>query len=178
MAWTAPKTWSVGETLTAANFNTHIRDNLLAVGPHLIARKTSDQTVSNTTLTALTTLTLSVAANEVWRVEFFLLMDTSQASDSAFRFTFPTGGETSFATWEVNESGGYGGQQIWGDTTSPGGSTNVAGHTTKKIPLVITGIYANGANAGTLGMDFALATASGGSTIAKTNSTLWAVKLV
>lgn len=28
MAWTAPKTWSVGELVTAANMNTHVRDNL------------------------------------------------------------------------------------------------------------------------------------------------------
>ena len=47
MGWTAPKTWCVGETLTAANFNTHIRDNQLAEGPHLIARKTADQSVTS-----------------------------------------------------------------------------------------------------------------------------------
>lgn len=28
MAWTAPKTWSVGELVTAANLNIHLRDNL------------------------------------------------------------------------------------------------------------------------------------------------------
>lgn len=28
MAWTAPKTWSVGELVTATNMNTHVRDNL------------------------------------------------------------------------------------------------------------------------------------------------------
>lgn len=29
MAWTAPRTWVVGEILTAALLNTHLRDNLL-----------------------------------------------------------------------------------------------------------------------------------------------------
>jgi len=29
MAWTNPRTWNIGETVTAAMFNTHIRDNLL-----------------------------------------------------------------------------------------------------------------------------------------------------
>ena len=29
MAWTAPRTWVTGETVTAALFNTHVRDNLL-----------------------------------------------------------------------------------------------------------------------------------------------------
>lgn len=28
MAWTTPKTWTVGEVMTAANVNTHVRDNL------------------------------------------------------------------------------------------------------------------------------------------------------
>lgn len=28
MAWTTPKSWSVGEVVTAANMNTHLRDNL------------------------------------------------------------------------------------------------------------------------------------------------------
>lgn len=28
MAWTTPKTWAISEVLTAANFNTHVRDNL------------------------------------------------------------------------------------------------------------------------------------------------------
>jgi hypothetical protein len=31
MAWTAPKTWVVGEVLTAANLNVHLRDNLNAL---------------------------------------------------------------------------------------------------------------------------------------------------
>lgn len=33
MAWTAPRSWSVGEIPTAAEFNTHLRDNLLAAFP-------------------------------------------------------------------------------------------------------------------------------------------------
>lgn len=33
MAWTAPKTWTVGEVLTAANLNLHLRDNLNALAP-------------------------------------------------------------------------------------------------------------------------------------------------
>lgn len=32
MSWTAPKTWAVGEVVTAANMNTHLRDNLKAIG--------------------------------------------------------------------------------------------------------------------------------------------------
>lgn len=31
MAWTSPKTWSVGEVLTASDMNTYVRDNLNAL---------------------------------------------------------------------------------------------------------------------------------------------------
>lgn len=33
MAWTSPKTWVAGATLTASDLNTHIRDNLLETAP-------------------------------------------------------------------------------------------------------------------------------------------------
>jgi hypothetical protein len=32
MAWTSPRTWAAGEKITAALLNTHLRDNLLAIG--------------------------------------------------------------------------------------------------------------------------------------------------
>lgn len=32
MAWTTPRTWVAGEVVTAALLNTHLRDNLLAIG--------------------------------------------------------------------------------------------------------------------------------------------------
>ena len=34
MAWTTPRTWTSGEVLTAANFNTYISDNLSFLGTH------------------------------------------------------------------------------------------------------------------------------------------------
>lgn len=39
MAWTAPRTWSTGETVTAAHMNAHVRDNLLETAP---AKATTD----------------------------------------------------------------------------------------------------------------------------------------
>jgi len=32
VAWTSPRTWVSGEVPTAANFNTHVRDNFKAIG--------------------------------------------------------------------------------------------------------------------------------------------------
>lgn len=34
MAWTSPITWTAGKLVTAADLNTHIRDNQIALGVH------------------------------------------------------------------------------------------------------------------------------------------------
>ena len=34
MVWTAPKTWAVGEAVTAAQLNQHLRDNMLVLDAH------------------------------------------------------------------------------------------------------------------------------------------------
>lgn len=34
MVWTAPRTWIAGETVSAALLNTHVRDELLELGPN------------------------------------------------------------------------------------------------------------------------------------------------
>lgn len=39
MSWTTPRTWTVGEVLTAANLNTHLRDNLNQTAPALVTTK-------------------------------------------------------------------------------------------------------------------------------------------
>lgn len=63
MAWTAPRTWTTGELVTAAIMNTHVRDNLLHLGEP--AGLTVDDTVTGFTNTsyadmdALTTDTLN-----------------------------------------------------------------------------------------------------------------------
>lgn len=56
MAWTNARTWVAGELVTAAMMNTHLRDNLdfWASTPHeLQVRRSSDQTISNATGTAI-----------------------------------------------------------------------------------------------------------------------------
>lgn len=49
MAWTAPKSWAVGELLTAEDLNVHIRDNLLALKGPPTALVRLDQAVDYTT---------------------------------------------------------------------------------------------------------------------------------
>lgn len=57
MAWTTPRTWVAGETVTAAIMNTHVRDNLKALGDPWTAytptwtASTTNPTLGNGTLT-------------------------------------------------------------------------------------------------------------------------------
>jgi hypothetical protein len=54
MPWTSPKTWSVNEVVTAANMNTHLKDNMIFVGsPPQCSVSNVTQSVPNLTLTAL-----------------------------------------------------------------------------------------------------------------------------
>lgn len=62
MAWTAPRTWSTGELVTAAMMNVHVRDNLLALksppgGQALIS---SDVSTTSTTYVDITGASLTV----------------------------------------------------------------------------------------------------------------------
>lgn len=49
MAWTTPKTWAFKELLTAANLNTHLRDNLLALKSPPSANHEADETLDYST---------------------------------------------------------------------------------------------------------------------------------
>lgn len=54
MAWTTPKTWTVGEVVTAANINTHLRDNLLSIYPARVqVYNAGTATIANNTITTL-----------------------------------------------------------------------------------------------------------------------------
>lgn len=65
MSWTAPKTWTSGEVLTAANMNTHVRDNLSFLFPGATSDAVPRLFATNNTARAFT-------AN----VEINLVMDT------------------------------------------------------------------------------------------------------
>lgn len=52
MSWTIPKTWTVGEPLTAGDMNTHLRDNLLALKQRPSAAIILDETSNYATTSA------------------------------------------------------------------------------------------------------------------------------
>lgn len=49
MSWTTPRTWTTGDTITAALLNTHLRDNLnyLYDPPGCLAIRTSNQSITS-----------------------------------------------------------------------------------------------------------------------------------
>ena len=176
MAWTAPRTWTDGELVTAAIMNPHIRDNQLAEGPHLIVRKPSDESVTSSTVEqADNDLILPLAANEVWHFKFFIVYTGAAAGDLKIRFTFPTSGDLRLSTIFVDVSDAL----IFNDistTTSPTTSRNFgAAAAYRGFPL--EGVFVNGANAGNLALEWAQVTSNATPTTIKANSTLWAVKL-
>jgi hypothetical protein len=174
MAFTVPKTWSVGETLTAANFNTHIRDNQLSFGPHLIARKASDQnvTASTTLVNDDTLFTPSIAANEIWRLTLVHSVITG-AGGMKSTWSIPTSSELQMLmTGEGVSALLQQARQTASDTPTLNYLANIA----SARLYVMEVLFINAGTAGAVTFRWAQTSASGTSTI-KANSTLWGVKL-
>ena len=92
MGWTNPRTWEIGELVTAAMLNTHVRDNLNGIGPRYRLYKPDDETVtSSTVLQDDDDLLFPVAANEVWAWHGSLWFDSLSAENVKFCFTAPSG---------------------------------------------------------------------------------------
>jgi len=180
MAFTVPRTWTDGELVTKAIMDPHIRDNFLSMGPHLIVRKTADESVtSSTVFQADDVLILPVSANEVWKFEFYLLVTAAATGDFKCRWTFPAGG--TFSARSANVGFGDATQNtLWATTTSPAtayaGLASFAANTTA-TPIVIDGVYVNAGTGGSVTLEWAQDTSNATATVVKANSTLWAVKL-
>ena len=158
--------------------DTHIRDNFLAVGPHLIVRKPSDESVvASVTQQADDHLILPVAANEVWHFKFSLVVVSTAAADFACSFTFPTGGDLRLSLFALNDAG-TAVNQNWSSTTSPSATKNLATSATaaEYSTFPLEGLFVNAGTAGSLTLLWAQVVASGTTTM-KANSTLWAVRL-
>jgi hypothetical protein len=175
MPWTAPKTWSAGETLTAANFNTHIRDNLNYVNTQH-KYKVGDTSSTSTTLANDPDLVWAVAANEVWLVQAFLLIDSNGTAGYKCTWTVPSGGTMKWAGLMDRAGAGI----FWaGDTgSSPNALLDAAATQTYSSAsaatiwgVQINGIVTIGATAGNVQFQFAQGAVSG-TTITKAGSLL------
>jgi hypothetical protein len=175
MAWTENVRFAFQEGATSTKMNL-LDDNFDLVGPHLIVRKPSDESVaSSATPQDDDHLQLTVAASEVWLVKYNLRMTVPTVADATMRFTFPSGGEVSIAGTEYDSGGTLRKVEQFG-TTSPTTQSSLDGHAGTKH-VVLEGTYVNGGTAGTLILQWAQSTINATPTVMKTHSTLWAVKL-
>ena len=168
-----PKTWAFQESVESSELNTELRDALLAEGPHLHARKTSDENVTTTTLQDDDNFTFPVAANEVWLFKLCLLVVTG-AGGMKSSFSFPASGLLDGFLLGQND-GATDDHQPVTLSASDGSTVSYVSNSTRKF-YILEGMYINAGTAGNVVYRNALTTASGTSTV-KANSTEWIVKL-
>ena len=83
MAWTAPRTWVTNEVVTAANMNTHVRDNLSYLKGE--TDKMAEFVIDSTELsgdTASVTFTSISASYDILRLAYEARTDNAATSDS------------------------------------------------------------------------------------------------
>lgn len=182
MAWTTPRTWTDGELVTAAIMDVHVRDNFNAMGPHLIARKTSDQSVtSSTALVDDTALQLTVAANEVWLMHFHLRYQANGTADMKISFAFPAGGVIdAAASGSMANATTIFADQTWPNLTASDANPlpfSGGGSVSDTRTLLIDGTYIGAGTAGTVKLRWAQNTSDVTATKVLAQSTLWGCKL-
>lgn len=143
-------------------------------------RKTADETVQNNTLQNDDHLKFPIEPNEVWFVEAFLkVRSVSVNSDFLVGWNFSAAGMT--ATWDLN-----GPQGTWGAvalaTTVPTArgiaGSRAQGSANGDYGVLVAGWFENGANAGTLNLQWAQNTTTAEDTKVLTNSNLRIRRLV
>ncbi len=177
MAWTAPRTWVTGETVTAALLNTHVRDNFLAIGEPVQVVKSSDESVtSSTTLQADDELLFAVAANETWLYRFGIFFTGNTTGDFKFEITGPTSHAMRYGVGSMEDTGG---STLMFRAGRDG--TALAGFQAQATPTAnmmrVDGIIANAGNAGNCTFEWAQNTSNGTATIVEQNSYLIATQV-
>jgi len=173
MAWTTPKTWSAGETLTAANFNTHIRDNLNAIGARFHVRKTTDTAItSDATLNDDPHLLFAVAASEVWAFNALIKFNDASAgaADIQMTFTVPAGATGFWACLSGDTA------YVQPVSTAFAGVITRAGNTAESV-LLLQGLVVNAGTAGNLTFQWAQQASNAAALTVRTNSYLIGEKL-
>lgn len=174
MPWTNPKTWSAGETLTAANFNTHIRDNENAT-MHVLAYKSADEPLNtNTTLQNDDHLSFSVGANDIYNLLILMVVNDASggSADIKIAFTLPASGAMSLFYVGANGSGTI----VVNRWTVSGTSTDLAAATLDNAILIV-GTYTGGGTAGTFQTQWAQQTSNASNVTVKKGSNITGLKL-
>lgn len=90
MTWTSPRTWIAGEVVSAALMNTHLRDNLIEVGPNTgsgwtsYTPTTTGITLGNGTITAAWS-----AVGKTINFRIYLVFGTTTAFPGPPTFSVP-----------------------------------------------------------------------------------------
>lgn len=176
MAYIPLTTQVAGGTASAAGWANLVKGNFESMGPHLIARKIADESLSsNTTLQDDDVLAhIGVGANEVWQYDLYVAYQ-SAAVDLKFSWSFPSGGVL-YSTVNFFSAGGG-----WGQTTQltvTDGATQVLA-TFPAPPRFgnIKALYINAGTAGDIHWRWAQNASSATATTVKAQSTWWGVKL-
>jgi hypothetical protein len=175
MAFTAPTTRATDFLVTAAIWNAEHVDNFNTAVMHLIARKASDESVTNNTLQDDNDLIAPVAANEVWLFRWNLKVTIPVTPQLKIAFTFPASGDINVCGTELNAAGTLTKITFQGSTT-PTATQDFLGSTVNRH-IVLEGLFINAGTAGNLTLQWAQNVTNASATIMKAQSTLWGVKL-
>lgn len=180
MAWTTPRTWQAGETVTSSMLNAHIRDNLnylksaadgvsALIGTRYL--KSADQTITSTTgLTDITVIQHSLAASKKYYFEFILFFITAVGSDY-IKLTVTGPASPTSLRWGSQHIAAGDAAQCW-DTWAGGILIPQQNNPASAESIHIWGYVENGANAGALKAQFAQYTSFAGNTTIYKNSWL------
>ena len=168
MAWT-DKTWAFQEGVESSELN-QLRDNFRLVGPHLIARKTSDESESSGTLQNDDVLfTPSIPANEIWLLTWKLICVSVSSGAFQMAATFPSGTFSGTVCALQNNL-------MMSGTSSPTATANGDINVSAAGQIIeVKAVLVNGGTPGAVTLQWCRLTS--GSFTVKANSTLWGVKL-
>jgi hypothetical protein len=192
MAWTTPTTRTTSTLITASIWNTDLVDNLVYLKGqadlYKIVRKASDESLnSSTTLQNDDALLFSVAANERWLVNLYLLV---QAAANAGTMDFKCGWSYPTSTtmfWAPNGSyttaepswvgGGLTGASLDLLTQTESIGVGLSANSPDVNGLTISAIVRVAGTAGTLNFQWAQNTSNGSNLTVMADSVLIARKL-
>lgn len=186
MPWPSggPRTWNPGETVTATQLNEQLRDalNILAVYVDTVtgapswfqhSEQTADVTKNaNTTFADLPGMAIPVEANKSYLILAWVKLTSAAAADVKYTFTGPAA-PTSVLFGLV--SGGnpiVGAEDTFGDTISHATQGTIEESTFLWMRLE------NGANAGTVQLQFAQNASNASNSVARQHSAIIALTLI
>ena len=139
-----------------------------------IVRKTADESVNNSAVFQNDDeLLLPMAANEVWYVKMFPIVNTLSTADIKYKWTVPAGGEIYQLGYGVD---GAGADQIFYGLNAM--QSNGIGADATYPNITLEGIVVNGANAGNLQLQWAQLAAQVGNCTVKVNSCIIAHRIL